>query len=492
MPSIPQLRAGAPPGKRERRPSVGAMDNAANKVSRSTKTSQKVVVLPTEAQTSSMQGFALTEETHHEGERMTKDQREQAGYRRLTAYCVAESFKLKLMAAFLKREHAVTPRMYEEALYAAYWLPLLPGYSQEANLRSSLRPKPRVATQPTMTDVEEDGYEGTYFADQPEYTTDPEGFIPSSSPRQQTTLRNRKRRKTPKPETTEYDERVDGEQTADVIFFNYGVVVFYGFDEGQERAILEDVARAGTWLGGREEEKWEVEQCHYVYDPMAPEPRIFNDFFTFKSKSHLLKLSVSHALAQSTLLAVFESRTAAVLSHSDTVSLPRRLASQGALKLHRAEAMQLTGRLFKLRRDVNLVSNVLDTPELFWSEASLVGLYEACRQYFEVDKRVETINEKLKVASDLLDIIHEHLNNGAMERITWIIIWLIVAACLVEFTEVLARLIVDARRSGQHPAVAAASAVVETAQPLRLLKRIITPSPVRLASRLVNSVISSS
>jgi uncharacterized Rmd1/YagE family protein len=31
-----------------------------------------------------------------------------------------------------------------------------------------------------------------------------------------------------------------------------------------------------------------------------------------------------------------------------------------------------------------------------------------------------------------LDIIHDHLNNGAMIRITWIIIWLIVVACLVE------------------------------------------------------------
>lgn len=105
------------------------------------------------------------------------------------------------------------------------------------------------------------------------------------------------------------------------------------------------------------------------------------------------------------------------------MSIPRRLASAGSLRLHRAEAMRLTGRLFKLRRDVNLLSNVLDTPELFWSEASLVGLYDAVREYFEIGPRVQVLNEKLKVASDLLDIIHEHLNNGAMERITWTIIW---------------------------------------------------------------------
>lgn len=78
------------------------------------------------------------------------------------------------------------------------------------------------------------------------------------------------------------------------------------------------------------------------------------------------------------------------------------MAFSGKLKLRRAEALRLTGRLFKLRRDVNLVSNVLDTPELFWSEASLKGLYDACREYFEIDQRVQVLNERLSVASDLV------------------------------------------------------------------------------------------
>lgn len=83
----------------------------------------------------------------------------------------------------------------------------------------------------------------------------------------------------------------------------------------------------------------------------------------------------------------------------------------------------LIGKLFKLRRDINLASNVLDIPELFWSEASLKGLYDAVRDYMEIGPRVEVLNEKLAVVGDLLDAIHDHLNNNAMERITWIIIW---------------------------------------------------------------------
>lgn len=84
------------------------------------------------------------------------------------------------------------------------------------------------------------------------------------------------------------------------------------------------------------------------------------------------------------------------------MAIPKQLATSGALQLRRHEALKLTGSLFKLRRDVNLVSNVLDVPELFWSEASLKELYDAVRDYMEIKPRVQVLNEKLGVASDFV------------------------------------------------------------------------------------------
>jgi len=78
------------------------------------------------------------------------------------------------------------------------------------------------------------------------------------------------------------------------------------------------------------------------------------------------------------------------------------MAISGSLKLRRHDALKMTGRLFKLRRDVNLVSNVLDVPELFWSEASLKELYDAVREYVEIKPRVQVLNERLGVASDFV------------------------------------------------------------------------------------------
>lgn len=67
----------------------------------------------------------------------------------------------------------------------------------------------------------------------------------------------------------------------------------------------------------------------------------------------------------------------------------------------------------------------LDTPELFWSEASLLPLYEAIRDYLEITARVQLLNERLSVSGELLEIVHDYIGEGQMEHITMIIIWLI-------------------------------------------------------------------
>jgi uncharacterized Rmd1/YagE family protein len=79
-----------------------------------------VVELPSEPQTRPLApqlDIDTAPEYRSDVERLTKEQRERIGCKRLTAYCIAESFRMKLLAAFLKREHAVTPRIFDEALY---------------------------------------------------------------------------------------------------------------------------------------------------------------------------------------------------------------------------------------------------------------------------------------------------------------------------------------------------------------------------------------
>jgi uncharacterized Rmd1/YagE family protein len=105
---------------------------------RSTKTSQKLVLFPSETaesaatyiheqeedETNEMtQVVHLPLELHVLGsrtvaERMTKDQRDRLELPRVSAYCVADRFHLEEARQFLKEQHHVTPRLYDECLYA--------------------------------------------------------------------------------------------------------------------------------------------------------------------------------------------------------------------------------------------------------------------------------------------------------------------------------------------------------------------------------------
>jgi uncharacterized Rmd1/YagE family protein len=54
------------------------------------------------------------------------------------------------------------------------------------------------------------------------------------------------------------------EEVAEVVFFQYGVVVFFGLEEGQEKSILEDLTNAGILKRAIKEDDWEVEECHFT------------------------------------------------------------------------------------------------------------------------------------------------------------------------------------------------------------------------------------
>lgn len=60
----------------------------------------------------------------------------------------------------------------------------------------------------------------------------------------------------------ELEQRED--DVAEVVFFEYGVVVFFGLDEQQEKDILEDADNAGIMKRKLNESDWEIEECHFT------------------------------------------------------------------------------------------------------------------------------------------------------------------------------------------------------------------------------------
>ncbi|KAL6935658.1 related to Sporulation protein RMD1 [Hanseniaspora guilliermondii] len=227
----------------------------------------------------------------------------------------------------------------------------------------------------------------------------------------------------------------------DLFIFEYGVIVMWGFTEREEKAFLSD-------LENYEMEKLAIEDVQIenlnYYITKSYQPRIYNDFITLNDGSnYLLKLSISHALAQSVKISLFEELVDN--SIEDTQDIPQQIASMGKISMSKEDIMKSIGELFILRININLHGSILDSPEIMWSEPQLEPIYQATRGYLEINQRVSLLNQRLEVISDLLQMFKEQLGQSDEEYLEFIVIVLISVEVLVSVVNIIVDIVADTK-----------------------------------------------
>lgn len=287
---------------------------------------------------------------------------------RLTAYCTAQAYRMKPTAEYLRTKHEAKTKLYDDCLYTVYHLPLLAGVD---GYRIRSRPILKTpGTGKTVLDLEierserRDYHEG-YF----DYDADGVSGAASSPseasqfPLHETVSEDRGRDHyaddPDNPVSSITGLVTDAKNFAEMFVFSYGVVVFWNFTENQEKDILADLTfvqnETGVSLVTRplDESDFETEEFHFEYSPDVKRPRVFNDMITLLPRSgHMVKLTISHAIAQSTKLCFFEERMSQTMLGAQHV--PKRLALTGELSMTRTEIVKILGQLFKSRVDINL------------------------------------------------------------------------------------------------------------------------------------------
>ncbi|EIE91280.1 hypothetical protein RO3G_15991 [Rhizopus delemar RA 99-880] len=374
-------------------------------------------------------------------ERMNKDERDLAGLPRAAAYCTGEGYDLTRLRPFLREHHRVAPRLYDECLYAAYHFPLRTLRPDKDNLynirvRSNVAKPPLNHRQSAIDEDDMDYDEDHYQSEVPtviqprhgDAYTDYYHRRKSSVDQQQ---EGKEGSVYPDTELKDGEAHEDGNKSdrlddhtklneeqqqqqqqaeqprelfkgGEVFIFDYGVVVFWNFRRAEELLMLEDFMQFSIEpFRDNPDEDMQIEEIHFQYDTSQMKPRIFNDMITLKSK----------------------------------------MAETGRLGKTRTEITKINGQLFNLRMNVNLVSNVLDTPEIFWSEPALQPMYTAIREYLEIPQRAKILNDRLRVISDLLSMLRDHLTNFGVEYQTLIIIYLIIVAVIVACFEIAVKIL---------------------------------------------------
>ncbi|KAI5821037.1 hypothetical protein BZA77DRAFT_223426, partial [Pyronema omphalodes] len=397
---------------------------------RTSKVSQKLKILPSPEDQDEESGRDVYSQVtrikdttaRRDAERLGKAERTRLP--RVTAYATANSYNLDGLMKFLKGRTATRgtkPRKFDECIFSPF------SYSHKQGTEDLL---------------------GDLHGDVNKNKTPGNGSTAPTSAALPAALNDEEAQHIQDAEDQDLDDNADGDDTrslmnfvdqqhrainnGDVFLFQYGVVVIWGMSLEDEAKFLRDIAKF-------ENEKLadddvQVENFNF-YVTSSYQPRIYNDFITLRdNRNYMIKLSISHAIAQSVKISLFEDLMNTAID--ETKMIPDDIAQTGKVGISRKEVMKHIGELFILRININLQGSVLDSPELMWSEPQLEPVYQAARSYLEINQRLELLNQRLEVIKDLLQMLKEQMTHTQGEHLEWIVIILIAAEIVVAVVNV--------------------------------------------------------
>ncbi|EME30751.1 uncharacterized protein Gasu_19900 [Galdieria sulphuraria] len=171
------------------------------------------------------------------------------------------------------------------------------------------------------------------------------------------------------------------------------------------------------------------------------------DYYTGSSKTkvendeiHLMDIddklelmAISYCLAQSVKLLLYEEEIDTLVNN--TWQLPLELAQTGSIRMSRKDIKKRIGELLAARYRVNLLSDLLDAPDLFWQFPDLEILRSQCFNTVDFHKRTRLLNNRMEIIKDALDILNTELTATSSHRVEQFIVLLIAIEVGFEITK---------------------------------------------------------
>ena len=214
---------------------------------------------------------------------------------------------------------------------------------------------------------------------------------------------------------------------ADIFIFAFGSIVFWGSTENDEKSFIKEYRK--FILEPLEQDS--VDIIYYKIEDKAEKTFIDEEqnMIILHDGSAFIKLSISHALAQSVKLNVLENSVSKLIKK--TTPIQQELALTGSVSLSKKEISQKIGILFNERYSINLHSDILDTPEFFWRRPKYEPLYLMTASFQDIQLRQNILNQRLDLIHELYSILSNELNYKHSTRLEIIVIILIAIEVLL-------------------------------------------------------------
>lgn len=203
----------------------------------------------------------------------------------------------------------------------------------------------------------------------------------------------------------------------EMAIFEYGSVVFWG------NKSLEDVAYMQDWLNIFAKTRYPTTEMEQFSVTTGTNTHVYGNTITLGAENMATKIAVSYALAQAVKLNQYENQVERTMSELE--HLPETLSKTGRISIGKHEALKKTGTLFVVKSQINLHSDLLDTPDYFWDRPDGEAIYLATIKEMDLSMRISNLNKRLDIMKDLYDLLTDHIHNAHSHLLEIIIIVLL-------------------------------------------------------------------
>lgn len=215
--------------------------------------------------------------------------------------------------------------------------------------------------------------------------------------------------------------------------FPYGVVICWG--DGELSSIYHAIEKYLKGIFPVDK----LDRDEFFVEINNQQNKIARDKISLKEDDPLLKLTISHVIAQNLRLSYIESLT--VDKIKSVKHIPTQLATEGKIKYSKKQIAKLLGEIYDLKSKISFEYSVLDKPEFFWENPEYDELYQQMSDYLELKPRIEILNKKIETINDFLSLLTDELNHRHSSTLEWIIILLILIEIVIFFIQDVLKLI---------------------------------------------------
>ena len=201
--------------------------------------------------------------------------------------------------------------------------------------------------------------------------------------------------------------------------FRYGAVAFFGEEAGDRQWLMASVGPASAGTGDPLSE----EKALIIVDAHAHEGPVGNEIHIQAADRDRLQL-LAEVMSKAALLS-FQERLS--VGEFDRIEpLAQNLADNGRFSVRSRDLMRAVGNMLLSDHRLTSRAEVMDKPELLWSNPHLEGLHARLEGDYEILERAKALERKLATLARTAETLLETLRYTSSHRVEWYIVGLIV------------------------------------------------------------------